>query len=155
MDQLMTLMGEQGFDALALNPGQSLVYLTGLHFHLMERPTVLIVNHTGDAAVILPELEQGKLAVEAVGFRAFAYSDDPAAWPGVFDRAANVLGLKGGKLGVEPTRLRFLEIQYLRAAFPEMELADGGPALDALRIRKDEAYKTSIPSSCMALSYSD
>jgi Xaa-Pro dipeptidase len=105
----------------------------------MERPTVLIVTSKGDAAVILPELERGKLAGEAAGFKAFAYGDDPATWPDAFNRAAAGLGLKTGRLGVEPTRLRYLEIQYLQAAFPEMELVDGGPALDALRIRKDEA----------------
>ena len=36
-----TLVGQQ-LDALALNPGPSLTYLTGLHFHLMERPVVAI-----------------------------------------------------------------------------------------------------------------
>jgi hypothetical protein len=37
---LSTSIRTANLDALALNPGPSLVYLTGLHFHLMERPTV-------------------------------------------------------------------------------------------------------------------
>ncbi len=144
MDKLITLMDEQGFDALALNPGPSLIYLSGLHFHLMERPTVLIVTRKGEAAVVLPALEQGKLVGAAADFQAFAYGDDPATWPAAFDRAAAALGLKRGRLGVEPTRLRFLEIQYLRAAFPEMELVDGEPALSALRVCKNEAEVTKM-----------
>ncbi|MDY6873734.1 MAG: aminopeptidase P family N-terminal domain-containing protein, partial [Chloroflexota bacterium] len=109
MDKLIILMGEQGFDALALNPGPSLIYLSGLHFHLMERPTILIITRHGNAAVVLPELEQGKLVGAAADFQTFTYGDDPVTWPAAFERAAATLGLKGGRLGVEPTRLRFLE----------------------------------------------
>nr|NIV28017.1 aminopeptidase P family protein [Anaerolineae bacterium] len=32
-----------GFDALALVPGPNLFYLTGLSFHLSERPVVVLV----------------------------------------------------------------------------------------------------------------
>ncbi|MCB2209287.1 Xaa-Pro peptidase family protein [bacterium] len=138
MDKLVSLMAEHDLDAMALNPGQSLVYLTGLHFHLMERPTILIVTRRGDAAVILPALEQGKLTGSAAEFKAYPYGDDPATWQAVFEMAANDLGLKDGKLGVEPTHLRYLEIQYLQAAFPGMDLVDGSSVLDGLRICKDE-----------------
>jgi Xaa-Pro dipeptidase len=137
MNRLVALMEAHDLDAVALNPGKSMVYLTGLQFHLMERPTIMIVTRTGDVAVVLPALEQGKLTGEAADFQAYAYEDDPATWPVVIEGAAAGLGLKTGKLGVEPTRLRYLEIQYLRTAFPGMEMVDGGPVLDALRICKD------------------
>jgi|GEM_PF-3408063 len=40
-----------GLDAIALNPGPSLTYLTGLIFHLMERPIVIVeeANRAGCA----------------------------------------------------------------------------------------------------------
>ena len=47
MAKLQTAMAEQGLDAVALNPSPSLIYLSGLHFHLMERPTLLIVTAAG------------------------------------------------------------------------------------------------------------
>lgn len=37
---LINLMAFHNLDAIALNPGFSLRYLTNLDFHLMERPTV-------------------------------------------------------------------------------------------------------------------
>ncbi|MBC6940887.1 MAG: aminopeptidase P family protein, partial [Anaerolineae bacterium] len=40
-DKLSASLSTSGLDAAILNPGPTLTYLTGLHFHLMERPTVL------------------------------------------------------------------------------------------------------------------
>src|SRR5690554_2350687 len=50
-----------GMDALVLNPGPTLTYLTGLHFHLMERPVVAIFTPGQPTVIVLPELETGKL----------------------------------------------------------------------------------------------
>ena len=47
--------------ALALNPGASLTYLTGLHFHLSERPVVAVICPDNPVHIILPELEGAKL----------------------------------------------------------------------------------------------
>ena len=49
-------------DAVALNPGPSLNHLTGLEFHLMERPVVAVFWADGAVQIILPELERAKLA---------------------------------------------------------------------------------------------
>ena len=40
-DKLSASLSTSGLDAVILNPGPTLTYLTGLHFHLMERPVVL------------------------------------------------------------------------------------------------------------------
>ena len=52
---------QSGLDAVALNPGPTLTYLSGVRFHLMERPVVLIVARDGDPVLVLPELETPKL----------------------------------------------------------------------------------------------
>lgn len=132
-----TAMAKQNLDAVALNPGPSLTYLSGLHFHLMERPTLLIVPAAGEAVVVLPELEKGKLTGNAAGFRAFTYSDDPATWAAAFSAAAKHLNLQGGQVGVEPTGLRFLELDYLTQAFPDVDFIDGSGVLGSLRLTKD------------------
>ena len=41
--KLEQILHEQHIDGLALNAGPSLTYLTGLHFHLSERPVVLLL----------------------------------------------------------------------------------------------------------------
>jgi hypothetical protein len=45
-----------GLDSLVLNPGPSLVYLTGLNFHLMERPVVALFL-PGRAPILILELD--------------------------------------------------------------------------------------------------
>jgi len=42
--KLQALMQENHCDVLVFNPGPSLLYLTGLSFHLSERPVVLLKN---------------------------------------------------------------------------------------------------------------
>jgi Xaa-Pro dipeptidase len=137
MMKLQSVMMNQGLDAVALNPGSSLVYLSGLHFHLMERPTLLIVTAEGKTAIVLPELEKGKLTGDAAQFRAFTYGDDPATWSAALSAVAKHLALRGGKMGVEPTGLRFLELEYLKNAFPDVDFVDGSAVFSMLRLRKN------------------
>jgi Xaa-Pro dipeptidase len=137
LDKLISLMNRYDLDGVALNPGPSLTYLSGLHFHLMERPTVLLVTKTGPAVIVLPELEKGKLTGVAAEFQSFTYGDDPATWAAAFDKAAAAMALSGGRVGVEPSRLRFMELQYLQDAFPKVDFVDGSAALAALRLHKD------------------
>lgn len=137
IQRLMQLMSKFGIGAIALNPGSTLTYLTGLHFHLMERPTVLIIKPGHEPLLILPELEQGKLSAAHISITPAPYNDDPSAWPGVFARAMEPFALTQADLGVEPTRLRFLEINYLENAAPGMRLVSAVKALDELRLYKD------------------
>lgn len=143
MEKLTHLMGEFGLTGLALNPGPTLTYLTGLHFHLMERPTVLLIAATGEMALVLPSLEAGKLAEMSDTLQAFTYDDDPETRPLAFTRAADHLRLPGDDLGVESTRMRFLEMMYLGDAFPGMGFTDASPCLADLRMIKqgDEIEK--------------
>ena len=39
-DKLNVSLQRSGLDAVVLNPGPTLTHLTGLRFHLMERPVV-------------------------------------------------------------------------------------------------------------------
>ena len=137
LEKLMGLIEEESLGCVALNPGPSLTYLSGLHFHLMERPTVLFVTHTGDSAIVLPALEKGKLPPETSSFRAFTYGDDPATWQAAFNAAGQSLNLGSGKVGVEPTRLRFLELQYLQHAMPAASFVDASQVFAGLRMQKD------------------
>ena len=43
LNNLTASMRTSKLDAVILNPGPTLTYLTGVHFHLMERPVVLFV----------------------------------------------------------------------------------------------------------------
>ncbi len=134
---LQQLMNENGISAIALNPGPTLAYLTGLNFHLMERPTVFIYKNGTEPLLILPELEQLKLASSRIHLQAVPYNDDPSTWPAIFSRALNSLELGGTKIGVEPVRLRFLELDYLRQAVPSALFVSAEQVLGGLRLYKD------------------
>jgi len=136
-DHLSKALQLAGLPALALNPGPSLAYVTGLHFHLMERPVVGLFRPEQPVILVLPELEQAKIQALPYPIQAFFYTDDPAEWPAVFRQAATAAGLHG-KVGVEPTRLRYLELKYLEQAAPQVEFTSAEAALEALRIQKDD-----------------
>lgn len=135
LSRLNTLLASSGLDALALNPGPSLVYLTGLHFHLMERPVVAFFAAGQEPAIVLPELEM--LKVEGLWVKAFPYGENPASWEAAFRAAVAALGLDGKRIGVEPRALRLLEFGYLQAGAPAAAFPNASEVVASLRVRKD------------------
>ncbi|HBG20443.1 MAG TPA: aminopeptidase P family protein [Desulfobulbaceae bacterium] len=138
LSKLTKQLQEKGFAALAVNAGPTLTYLTGLHFHLMERPVVMIFCIDQEPTIILPELEQAKLDHLPFPVRVFAYGENPDAWGEIFGEALAGLGLAGRKVGVEPRQLRLLEYDYLRSACGEAVFTDGSAIVTSLRARKDD-----------------
>lgn len=123
--------------ALAVVPGASLAYLTGLDFHLSERPTVALFRQNGAPVFVAPELEAGKLTKTAFDIYICTYGEDPSTWPEVFREAARAGGLDGQRIGIEPGSMRAFELRMLQEAMPGATYPDGREALDALRICKD------------------
>ena len=133
------LMASNHIDAIVLNPGSTMVYLTGLHFHLMERPTVLLYKCGDQPHLILPELEAGKLNSISFPIVAHTFGDNPSTWPQVFTYAAVGFTGKHLKIGVEASRMRFLEMEYLQRAIPDASFVNAESVLGRLRVNKDEA----------------
>jgi Xaa-Pro dipeptidase len=139
LDQLTASLRTSGLSAVALNPGSTLTYLTGVEFHLMERPVVLLVSPDHDPVLILPELELPKLDLFPYKVQAFAYGENPTEWESVFRKATQSLGLDGKRIGVEPRQMRLLEFGHVKAGAPEADYPDASDVLTALRLRKDKA----------------
>lgn len=137
LEQLSASLRTSGLDAVALNPGPTLKYLTHVSFHLMERPVVLLVAPGQDPALVLPELEMLKVGMFPYKVQPFAYGENPSEWEAAFRRAAQALGLDGKRIGVEPRQMRLLEYRYVKAGAPEAEFPDASEVLAALRVRKD------------------
>ena len=138
-DKLNDSLGTSGLDAIILNPGPTLTHLTGLHFHLMERPVVLLFAKDQDPAIVMPELELQKVASLPYQLQVFAYPENPSEWDNAFRKAVQALGLDGKRIGVEPRQLRLLEFRHVKAGAPEAEYPDASDVLSALRLRKDKA----------------
>jgi Xaa-Pro dipeptidase len=118
-NRLLESTESQGLDGLALMPGPNLVYVTGMHFHLSERPVLFVAPVDADPVVILPELEAGK--AEARGYRTFAYSDTEG-YRMAFHEACVTLQLAEARIGIEALRMRFLDSSVLRRFAPDIEL---------------------------------
>jgi Xaa-Pro dipeptidase len=102
----------------------------------MERPVVVLVSSSGQVKLIMPELERAKAASLPFEAEVFLFSDDPAEWQALFARAMADISPRPLRVGVEPTRLRFLELSLLREALPNAEFVDGSAALAGMRMRK-------------------
>src|SRR5512133_3280947 len=137
LEQLYKAMAASGLDAVAVNPGPTLAYLTGLSFHLMERPVVMFFAPGQSPAFILPELEAPKLAQLPFAAQAFPYPELPGEWLKAFQKGIQALGLGKASIGVEPRALRILEYRFIEQAAPGASFPDASAALAALRITND------------------
>jgi len=135
-EKLAEALQTAGLDALALNPGPSLTYLTGLHFHLMERPIVGVFTRDQSPKLVLPELEAAKLSGLSYPISPTMYGEDPATWPRRFSDAFGALGPV--KIGVEHLTMRLVEYRLLQAALPGAEFVDATQTIARLRMYKDE-----------------
>jgi Xaa-Pro dipeptidase len=111
--------------------------MTGLHFHLSERPVVTFFTSGSDPVIVLPELEMLKVSNLSFGVKAFPYGDDPADWEEVFRKAIKFLNLDGKRIGVEPQQMRLLEYRHLKSVATGAEYPDGSKIVSSLRVRKD------------------
>ena len=143
----------QNLGALAFVPGANFTYLTGLHFHLMERPTLLFVTAQAEIVAIMPELEREKWAQTFPQAQTF-YWQDADGYTQAFKDAADAL--HGQMVGVEGMRMRMFEAEALRRLFPQGAIMDAEAALTDLRLSKssDEiaALQQAIAISETALS---
>src|SRR5688572_13232191 len=138
-DKLNASLNDSGLDAVILNPGPTLSHLTGLHFHLMERPVVLLFAKDQDPAIVLPELELQKVASLPYKLQVFPYPENPSEWDTAFRKATQTLSLDGKRIGVDPRQLRLLEFRHVKAGAPEADYPDGSDVLSDLRLKKEKA----------------
>lgn len=144
LETLNASLGSSGLPAVALNPGPTLTYLTGLHFHLMERPIVLLVAEGQEPVIVIPRLEMLKLDHAPYQIRAFPYGEDPSEWGDAFQKAMQTLDLDSRRVGVETGHMRLLEYNFLKAAAPDAEYPDASEILAGLRLRKDASEVASM-----------
>lgn len=143
-ERLARKLQAAGLDAILLNPGPSLVYLTGLHFHLSERPVTFVLVPGGIPILVLPALEMEKTKNLAYPLQAYPYGEDPLSWEGVFRTAAQASRLDGKQIGVEPRGLRLLEYRLWQSAAPKSKFINAEESMAALRMVKDPSEITAM-----------
>jgi Xaa-Pro dipeptidase len=134
---LQNLLSSAAVDAFAVNPGAMLTYLSGLNFHLNERPVVLILSVNTEPTLILPEFEKEQLAHISIPFKTFTYQDNPHTWVKAFQDAVKACGLQGKKIGIDPNQFRFLEMSFFQQA-ADVNFISVADIFSTLRMCKDE-----------------
>jgi Xaa-Pro dipeptidase len=138
IERLVASARGAGVDCVALMPGPNMVYLTGLHFHLSERPVLAFFPADGQPALLVPAFEASKAehTPAPIDWRLFTYSDEQG--PGdACARACAALGLSGQRLAVERLTMRVLELEMVQRDAPGVRIVPTEPLLAELRMVKD------------------
>lgn len=137
LSQLEKTLPAYELDVLALVPGPNLFYLTGLSFHLSERPIIAFFPVEGTPTIVLPALEAVKVEQIDITMDVFSYTDEEGP-EAAFRRAGAALRLSQSAIGAEALRMRLKEVRLLEQYAPECHLAPAEEALTELRVHKDE-----------------
>lgn len=135
-DRLLGEAREAGLDAIAVVPGPNLVYLTGLSFHLSERPVLAFFPTEGRPTLVVPRLEMTKASAAPYECTVLTY-DDVSGPDAAFNEALEQLDLAGRWLGVEGRRIRFLELDLMARTEHGPRVFDAIEVFAELRMRKD------------------
>ncbi len=135
LERLNEQIWEKDLDCLALVPGANLFYLSGLSFHLGDRPTVAFFMPDRPPALILPALESLKVA-DLPDLQTFPWTDEEG-YGDAFRRAGVELNLSGQRIGVEAFTMRVVEAGLLTQNAPGCQLVPADGVVSALRMRKD------------------
>jgi len=142
--KILNIVNSSTFDGIVLNPGPTMEYITGLRFHLMERPVLLFILKNKNPIFFLPELEKGKLANLPFEHQSVTYTDDHHSIGRSIEKVKNILKAEKATLGIESTRFRFLEVELVRSAFPNITLQIADTMLKDLRISKNDQEINSV-----------
>ncbi len=126
--RLRSLLQQAGLDYLALVPGPSLTYFSGLHVHLSERPFLLLLTgNPEESAALTPLLEAAKVEAAGVPAERIMVWRDEEGYAAAFQTLARQLQLSQARLGVEALKMRVLELHALQNAALTAQLvhADG------------------------------
>jgi Xaa-Pro dipeptidase len=127
------IVRKAGLSSIAFVPGPNFRYLTGLDFHLMERPTLLFLSANGDVSAIMPELERSKWR-EAFPDAGTYFWQDSDGYEDAFRSCAATLD---GAIGVEGMRMRMFEFQALAQYMTQGAVRNSETELEELRMCKD------------------
>jgi len=136
VSEYRAIAAELGVDAVALVPGPNFTRALGKSFHTNERPIVLVIPATGDAAAIVPNLELGSW--ELVKFEGAVFDwYDQSGYGDAFAKLAAHLPLTS--LAVEGQVMRVFVRDALAAVYPGLKIVDGEKQISGLRAIKTGA----------------
>jgi len=138
LSRAQALMKANGMAAVLIEPGASMLYFTGVRWHLSERLTCAILPVEGEPCIVTPFFEEPSVRLSLsvpAEVRTWNEDADPLKVVASFLRDRR---LTGRSIGVE-ANVRFFATDRLRAALPGVRLVSADPIVRACRMVKTAA----------------
>ncbi len=125
-------MKEFGLQAIVLEPGPAMMYLTGVRWGRSERSFLLVLPQQGEAAFVLPgfeEMRARELIRRGGDIRIWQEDESP------FQKVVEVLKARGvamGRVGIDDSATFFV-FDGIRKLAPKLEYVSAQPVLKAAR----------------------
>ncbi|MEO1028856.1 MAG: Xaa-Pro peptidase family protein [Pseudomonadota bacterium] len=132
------LMGEQGIDAIVIEPGAAMTYFSGVQWWRSERTVALVVPKEGDVAMVAPYFEEPSI------LESLTIGDDVRTWhehENPFDVIKTVLDDRGagtGTIGLEES-VRYFIADGLAKSAPQATIVNGAGITRGCRMFKSPA----------------
>lgn len=136
IETFQEIMQENRIPLAAITAGPDLHYLTGLDFHVSERPAILLLASSGQPHLVHPELENEKVKGCKYSLASFPYGEAKDTWASVCAQALGGLDVEKTKIGIVSTQMRYLEMELLHHALPELHFVSIDTALQRMRMQK-------------------
>jgi Xaa-Pro dipeptidase len=128
LEQLQKAMKEFGLEAIVLEPGPAMLYLTGVRWGKSERTFAVVLPAKGAPVWVLPgfeEMRARELIRPGDEIRVWQEDESPFA---LIAQALKDRGVVSGRVGMDEAA-RFFVFDGVRKQAPKLEYAGAGPAL--------------------------
>lgn len=133
-ERLRRALHDAGHDALVVEPGATMQYLTGVRWGRSERPFLLVLPRTGEPLWVGPAFEErtAREQLRDAPLRVWQEHEQPYA---IVKAALAERGLHERSVAVEP-QLRNFVVEGLRRVLGAGRVVDGAAVVDGCRMRK-------------------
>lgn len=137
--RLQKVMKESGLEAIVLEPGPAMVYLTGVRWGKSERTFAMVLPAKGAPVWVLPGFEEMR-ARELIhpGDQIRVWQEDESPYA-LIAQALKDLGIVAGRVGIDDAA-RFFVFDGVRKLAPGLDYSSAGAAL------KSAGVETSQPA---------
>ena len=128
--KLQAAMQEHGLQAIVLEPGLAMLYLTGVRWGKSERTFAVVLPATGDSVWVLPGFEEMR-ARELIhaGSDIRIWQEDESPYQRVVEGLKS-RGVTSGKVGIDDAA-RFFVFDGIRNLAPKLNFTSAKPVLKA------------------------
>ncbi|MEM9461024.1 MAG: Xaa-Pro peptidase family protein [Myxococcota bacterium] len=136
-ERLQRALYDGGHDALVIEPGATLQYLSGVRWGLSERPFLMVLPRRGEPVWVVPAFEE-RTAREQTGDTAIVVWQEHQSPYAQLAAILTERGLARRPVAVEP-QMRHFVVQGLREVLGAGRVVDGAAWVQAQRMRKQPA----------------